>query len=89
MRPWLAMAVVSMSAIGCAALALSEAPSIPASLGVPDGIKSKDSWQQSSMVPLEFSLGEVKRADELSVSTMIQEQSKSAGTVMFAVRRPG
>lgn len=87
MRPLLTMALVSFTAVGCAALAASEA--LPSSLAVPDAFKSKDTWQQSSMIPLDLSLGEVKTQGEISVSSMIQQQSKSAGTVMFAVRRAG
>lgn len=95
MRPsaMFALAVVSLGALSfCNALASSDTSScgiIPLSLPVPEGLATTDAWQQSSMVPLELSLGQVKTQEEISVSSMLQQHTKSAGSVAFVVRRPG
>ena len=91
-RPLLAMTLVSLCALSCSALAASDAPScgnLPSSLPVPDGLLSKDEWQTSSMIPLELGLGQVKTQDEISVSSMLLQHTKTAGSVAFVVRRPG
>ena len=77
----------------------SECSSIPDSLQVPLGFATKELWQQGSMVPLDFSLGQVTAQPEISVSTMLQQHTPSpstnqaatvaAGAIAFAVRRPG
>lgn len=89
-RPLVAIAVASLGVISCAAFSSTEAPPLSTNLAVPDGLKTKEEWQKSAMIPLDLSLGTVTKQDEVvSVSNMIEQQSKSLGAVLFAVRRPG
>jgi len=83
----------SLQILGSSALAASDTAScaagIPASLAVPAGISSKEMWQAEAVVPLELNLGQVTKKAEISVSSMINEHTNTAGAVAFVVRRPG
>jgi hypothetical protein len=74
---------------GCSALASDSCGNIPVTMQVPEGFAGKESWQQFSVTPLQLTLGQVKPLDEISVSTMLQQQTGVSGSIAFIVRRPG
>jgi hypothetical protein len=75
---------------GCSALASSDScGNIPVTLQVPEGFSGKEAWQQFPVTPLQLTLGQVKPLNEISVSTMLQQQTGVSGSIAFVVRRPG